>query len=476
MLHTPVPTREVLDHQASRSESWLAVLAKLIDATVITSTLAIAFFLFHSGWSGKYTLAAVVGAALFFIFSEMKGLYRPWRGETIKRQFFEITFVWCEVIFILLLLAYAVKGSDEYSRKAIGGWLLVTPIFLSLWRVVVQYLLHYSSLGLRSRRKVVVWGGGGLGKLLVEKIRRSPWLGLNLIEYIEEENCENARAPHGGRGELSAPEKLELSAKRGDFEIIYIAMPTSERERIAQLIDRLADTTVSVYLVPDFFVSSLFNGKWSNLDGIPIISVYDTPFWGVDGWIKRFEDIVLSLSILVVVAIPLLLIAIAVKVTSPGPVMFKQRRYGLAGEEIVVWKFRSMTVCEDSGDVRQAKRNDPRVTPLGSFLRRTSLDELPQFINVLMGAMSIVGPRPHAVAHNEFYRTKVKGYMLRHKVRPGITGWAQINGWRGETDSLEKMEKRVEHDLWYIQNWSLWLDLKIVILTAFKGFVGKGAY
>ena len=166
----------------------------------------------------------------------------------------------------------------------------------------------------------------------------------------------------------------------------------------------------------------------------------------------------------------------SVKLSSPGPALFKQRRYGMDGNEINVWKFRTMRVCEDGDKVPQAKKNDPRITKLGAFLRRTSLDELPQFVNVLMGDMSIVGPRPHAVAHNELYRKQIKGYMLRHKVRPGITGWAQINGWRGETDSLLKMEKRVEHDLWYMRNWSLWLDLKIMLMTGVRGFAGANAY
>ncbi|SDX51503.1 putative colanic acid biosysnthesis UDP-glucose lipid carrier transferase [Pseudomonas syringae] len=191
---------------------------------------------------------------------------------------------------------------------------------------------------------------------------------------------------------------------------------------------------------------------------------------------KRAEDIVLSSLILLLIALPLLLIAIAIKLTSPGPVLFRQRRYGLDGRSIMVWKFRSMSVQENGDVVHQATRNDARVTPLGGFLRRTSLDELPQFFNVLYGDMSIVGPRPHAVAHNEQYRKQVSGYMLRHKVKPGITGWAQINGWRGETDTLDKMRMRIEFDLEYIERWSIWLDLKIILLTLFKGFLNKNAF
>jgi putative colanic acid biosysnthesis UDP-glucose lipid carrier transferase len=203
---------------------------------------------------------------------------------------------------------------------------------------------------------------------------------------------------------------------------------------------------------------------------------YETPFTGADGWIKRLEDFFLGALFLAIALVPMAVIGVTVKLTSPGPAIFKQRRYGLNGEVVDVWKFRTMSVCEDDEDVLQAKKSDPRITPLGKFLRKTSLDELPQLINVLQGRMSLVGPRPHAVTHNEEYRKLIHGYMLRHKVKPGITGWAQVNGWRGETNTLDKMEKRIEYDLEYIRNWSLWLDLKIIWLTVFRGFFGKNAY
>jgi putative colanic acid biosynthesis UDP-glucose lipid carrier transferase len=274
-------------------------------------------------------------------------------------------------------------------------------------------------------------------------------------------------------GDLSA---LLIQARAGQIDAVYIALPMHDEQRIIDLVNRFADTTVSLYLLPDFFVFELMHARWISLNGLPIISIYETPFYGVDGWVKRMEDIVLGSAILIIIALPMLFIALAVKLTSPGPVFFKQRRYGLKGEVVNVWKFRSMTVCEDGVDIPQAKQGDARFTPLGAFLRKTSLDELPQFINVLQGTMSVVGPRPHAVAHNEEYRRLIHGYMLRHKVKPGITGWAQVNGWRGETDTLEKMQKRVECDLQYIQKWSLWLDLKIVWLTIWRGFGGHNAY
>ena len=227
----------------------------------------------------------------------------------------------------------------------------------------------------------------------------------------------------------------------------------------------LKDTTASIYFVPDMFFTDLIQGHTGSVVGMPVISVCETPFRGANGLAKRASDIVLALLILLLIAPLLLVMAIAVKLTSPGPVIFKQRRYGLDGEEILVYKFRSMTVTEDGPTIKQAEKGDSRITPLGAFMRRTSIDELPQFVNVLQGRMSIVGPRPHAIAHNELYRKLIKGYMVRHKVRPGITGWAQVNGYRGETNTLDKMQGRIDYDLDYLRNWSLRLDLHIILKT-----------
>ena len=271
-------------------------------------------------------------------------------------------------------------------------------------------------------------------------------------------------------------ETLVKHAHEGRIDMVYIALPMRAETRVRELIAKLSDTTVSVYLVPDFFMFDLLHASWGNVGDLPVVSISETPFYGVDGFVKRMEDIILASLFLMLVAIPMVFIAIGVKLSSPGPLFFRQRRYGLRGNEIEVWKFRTMSVMEDDDNVIQAKKDDPRVTRFGAFLRRTSLDELPQLINVLQGNMSLVGPRPHAVAHNEFYRKQVDRYMLRHKVKPGITGLAQVNGWRGETDSLDKMQKRIEFDLAYIQNWSLWLDLQIIFRTMFLVFSDKSAY
>ena len=245
---------------------------------------------------------------------------------------------------------------------------------------------------------------------------------------------------------------------------------------ILNLLDSLKDTTASIYFVPDIFITDLIQGRFDTVGNMPVVAVCETPFTGFNGLAKRTSDVVLSFLILLLLLPILLVLTIGVKLSSPGPIIFKQRRYGLDGKEILVYKFRSMTVCDDGDIVKQATKDDARITRFGAFIRRTSLDELPQFVNVLQGRMSIVGPRPHAVAHNETYRKAIKGYMIRHKVKPGITGWAQVNGYRGETETLDKMEKRIEYDLEYLRNWSLSLDFWIIVKTVLIVAKDRNAY
>jgi putative colanic acid biosynthesis UDP-glucose lipid carrier transferase len=326
-------------------------------------------------------------------------------------------------------------------------------------------------------RTVAVVGNNPVGHRLIGHLEAMPWAGL-VVKGVFDQPGDAASFVRIGKTSYPSGTIDDLLQKvnAGGIDAVYVAWPLRDEERIEKLVSRLADATASVYVVPDMFVSGLMHSRWVDFGGMPLVSVYETPFDGLQGWVKRLEDIVLS-SLILLLTLPLLLtIALTVKISSPGPVLFKQRRYGLNGGVVEVWKFRTMTVCEDGEHVQQAKKNDARVTSVGAFLRKTSLDELPQFINVLRGSMSVVGPRPHAVEHNEQYRKLIKGYMLRHKVKPGITGWAQVNGWRGETDTLDKMQKRIEYDLAYIQNWSLWLDMKIVLLTLLRGFTGKNAY
>jgi putative colanic acid biosynthesis UDP-glucose lipid carrier transferase len=269
---------------------------------------------------------------------------------------------------------------------------------------------------------------------------------------------------------------LAAYAQQNRIDTIFIALPMASQPRILKLLDDLRDTTASIYFVPDIFLSDLIQARVDEVNGIPVVAVCETPFYGVSGLVKRIEDLVIATIIMLLISPIMLAISIGVKLSSPGPVLFKQRRYGLDGQEILVYKFRSMTVCEDGDLVTQARPDDQRVTKFGAFLRKTSLDELPQFMNVLTGSMSIVGPRPHAVAHNEMYRKLIKGYMVRHKVKPGITGWAQVNGLRGETETLNKMKARIEYDLDYLRNWSVSLDLLIILRTVVLIFRDSRAY
>jgi putative colanic acid biosynthesis UDP-glucose lipid carrier transferase len=261
-----------------------------------------------------------------------------------------------------------------------------------------------------------------------------------------------------------------------DIDLVYITLPMLNQPRVMELVNSLRDTTASIYFVPDVFIFDLVQARLESVNGVPVIAVFESPLVGINAVHKRIFDVLASGSILLMISPVLLVIAALVKLTSKGPVFFKQRRYGMDGEEIYVYKFRSMTVTEDGDKVIQATKNDARVTPLGAFLRKSSLDELPQLINVLQGSMSIVGPRPHAVAHNEHYRKLIHGYMWRHKVKPGITGWAQVNGFRGETDTIDKMEGRVQHDIAYLKNWSIGLDISIMLKTVKLVFKDTQAY
>jgi len=289
------------------------------------------------------------------------------------------------------------------------------------------------------------------------------------------------RAPERLSGLAAADNLGPISAladyvRANNVDIIYIALPMASQPRILRLLEELRDTTASIYFVPDIFVFDLIQARVDSIGDLPVVAVCETPFYGFNGVLKRISDVVIASFILALISPLMIAIAVGVKLASPGPVFFRQRRYGVDGRKIVVYKFRSMTVAEDGDVVRQATKNDSRVTAFGALLRKTSLDELPQFINVLQGRMSVVGPRPHAVAHNEMYRKLIRGYMIRHKVRPGITGLAQVNGFRGETDTVEKMKQRIEYDLAYLRSWSLILDLQIILKTIVVVLKKNNAY
>jgi putative colanic acid biosynthesis UDP-glucose lipid carrier transferase len=432
---------------------------------------------FGAFWDGKRILSVVLAVIVFALLSELLGVYRSWRISSLVIEIRSVVSIWGVTIFLLLMLAFVTKTSSQFSRAELLTWFVAVPVAMAVLRIIARGLLRYARSQGANIRTVAIVGHNQIGHRLIEHLNSMPWSGLAIKGVFDPQPSEELFVRAGNMNyPLGSMDDLLRQVNADGIDAVYVALPLQNAHRIEELINQMADTTASVYVVPDVFISELMHSRWIDFGGMSLVSVYETPFDGVYGWVKRVEDILLA-SLILLFCLPLmLLIAIAILFWSPGSVIFKQHRYGLNGEIVEVWKFRSMTVCEDGENIPQAGKNDERISPLGKFLRRTSLDELPQFINVLQGSMSVVGPRPHAVAHNEQYRKLIKGYMLRHKVKPGITGWAQVNGWRGETDTLDKMKKRIEYDLEYIQNWSLWLDIKIVFLTMLRGFSGKNVY
>ena len=458
-------------------QSLFTFLHQALDLALVWGCFHLAAVLMDVSWNRAYSIANIGSTLIYFLFAQHGNLYASWRGQSLLAEFRQVFTSWFSMLLMALLAAYALKVSDEFSRRVVGLWMLVTPFVLCGFRLALRlFLRHVRSSG-RNYRRVAIAGTGPVAVAIARNIHASPWMGMTLHGFYDDlEQTDSKPAPELDIAVRGTLPQLIAEAKHGDFDEIFIALPMRAEMKTKILVQALADTSTQVQYVPDIFTFNLINSRIRDIGGIPVISVYDTPLDSIGRVVKRVEDITLSAVILTLIAVPMLFIALAVKLSSPGPVLFRQRRYGLNGDEIMVWKFRTMTVCEDGCEVRQATRNDTRVTRLGSFLRKTSLDELPQFFNVLHGTMSIVGPRPHAVAHNEMYRNEIEGYMQRHLVKPGITGWAQINGWRGETDTTEKMQKRVEYDMHYIRNWSIWFDLKIILLTVLRGFVGRNVY
>ena len=460
------------------SDAELAPLMRLVDLILIYVALWLPTYARGQVWDQKAWVAATIAAVLFLVIGQSLSVYQSARGARLRAQLLRIWWGWIAgVVPVLLFLLFMSKRSEDYSRIIVSSWFLLAPFLISMWRTGATLLLRELRARGYNTRAAAIVGMTELGEQLAMQMKAVPSLGLRTYGFYDdrdEERCHPISPALGTRA--GTLRDLVEAARTGEVDLIYIALPLRAEPRINELLRQLSDTTASVYLAADFFVFDLLHTRWVTLGGVPTMSLHETPFYGVDGWLKRLEDIVVGGAILMVIAIPMLIIGVCVKLTSPGPALFRQRRYGLNGEVIDVLKFRSMTVTEDGDEIKQATKDDPRITNFGAFLRRTNLDELPQFLNVLGGSMSIVGPRPHAVAHNELYRKKVRGYMLRHKVKPGITGWAQVNGWRGETDTLEKMEKRVEHDLDYIRNWSLLWDLQIIFMTVFGSRAWRNAY
>lgn len=433
---------------------------------------------FHDIEVGPRYVHAILLSLIFsiFIFRSF-ALYRSWRGVSIVTELQQVFLAWSGVFAALICLAFLIKQGETYSRLWTGEWWLITFGLMIATRVAGRMVLRYlRSVGFNFRRVAIV-GATKLSAYVIQQLRDAPWTGFQVVGLFD----EKANAPHVGTYHgvpvLGGLPDIEGYMAHNDLDQVWVCLPLCAENQMKQLMEQLQYSTVDIRFVPDIYSFQLLNHSISEVAGLPIISLSSTPLEGWNRVIKALEDRLLALLILLLISPLLAIIAVGVKLSSPGPILFRQKRHGWDGRLIEVWKFRSMKLhTENDGTVTQATKNDPRLTRFGSFLRKTSLDELPQFFNVLQGRMSIVGPRPHAIEHNELYKHQVERYMQRHKVKPGITGWAQINGYRGETDTLDKMKKRVEYDLYYIENWSLLLDLKIIFLTLFRGFVDKNAY
>ena len=386
----------------------------------------------------------------------------------------DIVSSWLLLLGILALCAYATRSFHFFEAEVLIVWAIATPVLQWLATVIGRYIVMRHAAKPESRRTVVVVGAGALG-VKVARALQDGSRGVEFLGYFDDR--ADGRLDDDARSQMlgNLSQVGTFAATRGLREV-YITLPLGSQPRIVELLDQLQGTTASLFFVPDVFGISIIQGRLQDMNGVPVVGICETPFTGTNLLVKRLSDLVIAAIIVVLISPLLLAIAIGIKLSSRGPVIFKQRRNGLDGEEIVVYKFRSMTTQDDGDVVVQATRNDPRITRFGAFLRSTSHDELPQFFNVLQGTMSVVGPRPHAVTHNDAYRQIIKAYMVRHKVKPGITGWAQINGQRGETDTIDKMRTRVEYDLEYLRNWSLGLDLRIIAGTVRVLFFDRHAY
>jgi len=406
------------------------------------------------------------------------GLYRSSTSQFLHQLIVRLTIAWFIVALMLSLLAFLTKIAVDVSRVWFTTSMILAYVLLVGIRLVSGAMLAIARMGGKSVQSIVVIGDSDQIEHAIDRLQENPWTGYRIVKVF----ADGWRDTEGSTAQvdkaISQVHAFIEAQRQSDNPVaeVWVGLPLSEQLLIQKVLGRLQDASVDVCLLPDAFGMQFFSGAATNVAELPVVNISDIHLPGSAELFKRMFDRVASLMAIVLLLPLMCIIAIAIKIEGRGPILFRQHRYGMDGREIEVWKFRSMSVQENSSEVRQATRNDARVTRVGAFLRRNSLDELPQFFNVLQGRMSIVGPRPHAVLHNEEYRSQINGYMLRHKIKPGITGWAQVNGWRGETDTLGKMEERVRYDLEYIQNWSAWLDVKIILMTIVQSVSGKDVY
>ena len=440
-----------------------------LDAVVLAITLWAVVLIMNGKILPRDVLLALVLCSVAFPGTEHL-------TETIPGLARHIGVGWIAGSGFLLAFGYLTGYLKYFERDVLVTWWWVALISMFaahvLLRLSIPVIMNFQG----PLKRAVVVGANEHGIELARRLDHDPYARTVVTGFFEDRHDDRVKGL-GDYAVLGRIQDLARFANDNHIDSVYIALPMSSQPRIMALLDGLCDTTSSIYFVPDIFITDLIQGHVDFVQGMPVVAVHETPFTGLFGAVKRVGDVLFSVLILAVLSPLLLLIALGVKLSSPGPVIFRQRRYGLDGKEILIYKFRTMTVTEDGAAIRQATQRDERVTSFGAFLRRTSLDELPQFVNVLKGNMSVVGPRPHAVAHNEMYRKLIKRYMVRHKVKPGITGWAQVNGLRGETETVERMKARIDFDLEYVRHWSLQMDFWILFKTVWIVLQGqKNAY
>lgn len=450
-----------------RYPTQLLVPAIDIAALVIGSLLA--YRIYFGSWSllEHHVLTMIILSLLTVVLNSANGGYQRWRIQKVQVLLMRLSMVWILVAAIAVIVIYVSEQGERYSTEWILISLLLSLLLSGGVRVVAQLVIRFGWINSLPNKKVFLVGPSDKVLSMGKRMRNMPEAGFVLggFERIAGEPTEQDLI------------RLARRVKKAEVDEVWLCMSLDMGKSIRSILHVLRHSTLEVRFIPNYSDMNLLHYSIGEVVGRTSLDLSVTPIKGTAWLAKRLEDIIIGSIICVLIAPVCLIIFLAIKITSPGPALFKQYRMGDNGQEFNVYKFRSMKVHQEQGNqVTQATKGDSRLTPIGAFLRRTSLDELPQFLNVLQGNMSIVGPRPHALAHNEQYKELVNLYMKRHKVKPGITGWAQINGFRGETDTLDKMEHRVKHDLWYINNWSLSLDLRIIIETVFKGFIDKNAY
>ncbi|HVE08256.1 MAG TPA: undecaprenyl-phosphate glucose phosphotransferase [Paraburkholderia sp.] len=473
----------------------LSVLSRIIDIAMVALGAIIAAAI-HGGrfaWlDDMQSISLTFDCLLVIVFFPALGIYQSWRGKSLYDLLWRVSCGWMMVETTGILMSFSLHRAELLSRLWLGYWAVATIVLLIVSKAIVHTVLK----GLRregfNQKAVAIVGSVPYGRFLIEQIRERPDAGFTPFIVYTEDGAHNRRRDDPADDPLLKEQpplevegvpverdyaQLVQTMRKHAVRELWMALPMSKERTIHRFVTEFRNDFVNIRFIPDVRSLTLFNQPMVDLLGVPAINLAASPITDLRVLPKRVFDRLFALGALTALSPLMLVIALLVKLSSPGPVFFRQKRKGIDGHEFEIYKFRSMKMHkEEHGKVTQATRRDPRITPVGAFLRRTSLDELPQFINVLKGEMSVVGPRPHALEHDDIYKDLVRGYMHRYRIKPGITGWAQINGYRGETDRIEKMMGRVKLDLYYMQHWTFWLDMKIVVLTFWKGFVGSNAY